>query len=51
MTGPRPLRGSADASMVQQATEVYVLADHTKIGRVSLVTVMELDKVSGDGRR
>jgi DeoR/GlpR family transcriptional regulator of sugar metabolism len=38
-------RGSADATLVQQAGETYVLADHTKIGRVSLVTVAGLDRV------
>jgi DeoR family fructose operon transcriptional repressor len=40
------LRGAADATIVGQATEVYVLADHTKIGRVSLVSVVELEEVS-----
>jgi DeoR/GlpR family transcriptional regulator of sugar metabolism len=40
------LRGSADATIVGQATEVYVLADHTKIGRVSLVSVVGLDQVT-----
>jgi DeoR/GlpR family transcriptional regulator of sugar metabolism len=40
------LRGSADTAIVGQATEVYVLADHTKIGRVSLVSVVGLDQVT-----
>jgi DeoR family transcriptional regulator, fructose operon transcriptional repressor len=40
------LRGAADATIVGQATEVYVLADHTKIGRVSLVSVVGLDEVT-----
>jgi DeoR family transcriptional regulator, fructose operon transcriptional repressor len=40
------LRGSVDATIVGQSTEVYVLADHTKIGRVSLVSVIGLDQVS-----
>jgi DeoR family transcriptional regulator, fructose operon transcriptional repressor len=40
------LRGSVDATVVAQSTEVYVLADHTKIGRVSLVSVIGLEQVS-----
>ena len=39
-------RASADAVMAQQSSEVYVLADHSKIGRVSLVAVVGLDQVS-----
>jgi DeoR/GlpR family transcriptional regulator of sugar metabolism len=39
-------RGSADETMVLQGTEAFVLADHTKIGRVSLVLVATLDQIS-----
>ena len=39
-------RAAADAVMAQRSNEVYVLADHTKIGRVSLVSVVGLDQVS-----
>jgi DeoR family transcriptional regulator, fructose operon transcriptional repressor len=39
-------RGSVDAVMIQQAAEAYVLADHTKIGCVSLARVVELEKVN-----
>jgi DeoR/GlpR family transcriptional regulator of sugar metabolism len=39
-------RASADAVMAQQSSEVYVLADHSKIGRVSLISVVGLDQVS-----
>jgi DeoR family transcriptional regulator, fructose operon transcriptional repressor len=43
---PNVARASADEVMVRQATEVHVLADHTKIGAVSLVKVIGLDKVN-----
>ena len=39
-------RGSADAVMIEQAAEAYVLADHTKIGCASLARVVELVKVN-----
>ena len=45
-------RAAADAVMAQHSNEVYVLTDHTKIGRVSLVSVVGLDrKPEGRGRR